>query len=97
MRRLQSIENSQVSLEAVECDCGFHFGLDASYLEQEGDFVVNCPSCKKVIDTADICPEDGVGTLDKCNESCLVHAPECDGNCDHLSGHINACMVDDFE
>ena len=96
MRRLKSIENNQVQLEVIECDCGFHYGLDASYLEQKGDFKVICPSCKLIINTADICPEDGKGRFDECNDVCCQHAEGCDGNCDHLSGHINACMVDDF-
>jgi len=96
MRRLQSIENDQVQLEVIECDCGFHYGLDASYLEAEGDFKVICPACKTIINTEDICPEDGEGKLDECNDVCCQHDPDCDGNCDHLSGHINACMVDNF-
>ena len=28
----------------------------------------------------------------ECDEDCAVHAPDCDGYCDHLEGHINACM-----
>lgn len=58
MRRLQSVENEQVQLEVIECDCGFHYGLDATYLDQVGDFKVICPSCKTIINTADICPEE---------------------------------------
>lgn len=26
-----------------------------------------------------------------CDENCLTHAKGCDGFCDHLAGHINAC------
>jgi len=33
-------------LEVVECDtCGFHLGLDASYLEQVGGVKLFCPGC----------------------------------------------------
>lgn len=33
-------------LEVVECNgCGFHLGIDATYLEQVGDVVLKCPSC----------------------------------------------------
>ena len=56
-KRLQSIENDQVSLEVVECVCGFHLGIDATYLEQVGDVKVTCPSCGFVLETAKICPE----------------------------------------
>jgi hypothetical protein len=57
MKRLDSLENDQVSLEVVECDCGYHVGIDATYLEQVGDFLMSCPACGKEIDTAKVCPE----------------------------------------
>lgn len=58
MKRLPSVETGKVQLEIGECDCGYHFGVDATYLEQVGDFVFICPSCKKPIDTAKVFPED---------------------------------------
>lgn len=58
MKRLDSVENGQVSLEIGECDCGYHFGVDATYLDQVGDFAFSCPSCGKVIDTRILFPED---------------------------------------
>ena len=30
MKRLDSVENDVVSLEVVECDCGYHMGIDAT-------------------------------------------------------------------
>lgn len=30
--------------------------------------------------------------IEECGDACCVHAPGCDGNCDHLQGHRNACM-----
>jgi len=57
MKRLDSVENEQVQLEVVECDCGFHLGIDATYLDQVGDFVIACPNCQTKIDTAVVCPE----------------------------------------
>ena len=57
MKRLQSVENHQVELEVVECDCGFHMGVDASYLNQIGDFKMICPACKLIWDTAEILKE----------------------------------------
>lgn len=40
-----------------ECECGYHFGVDATYLEQVGDFEFKCPSCGCIIDTADVFAE----------------------------------------
>ena len=57
MKRLDSIENEQVQLEIIECDCGYHMGIDASYLINVGDFKCHCPSCDALIDTEVICPE----------------------------------------
>ena len=34
------------TLEVYECECGFHLGIDATYLEQVKDTVeMECPSC----------------------------------------------------
>jgi hypothetical protein len=57
MKRLMSIENEQVQLEVIECDCGFHIGVDATFLDQVEDIKVNCPSCGALIDTEVLCPE----------------------------------------
>jgi len=63
MRRLKSIENDQVQLEVIECDCGYHIGIDATYLDQVGDFMTRCPnpSCRKLIETKIVCPESMEG------------------------------------
>jgi hypothetical protein len=58
MKRLKSVENDQVQLEVVECDCGFHLGIDATYLVQVGDCVICCPSCCAQINTAVVFPEE---------------------------------------
>ena len=58
MKRLNSIETDQVQLEVIQCDCGFHTGIDASYLDQEGDVKMICPVCKRIWSTADVCPAD---------------------------------------
>jgi hypothetical protein len=28
MKRLKSVETEQYSLEVIECDCGYHMGID---------------------------------------------------------------------
>jgi hypothetical protein len=58
MKRLKSIENDQVALEVLECDCGFHLGIDVTFLDQVGDFKLSCPSCKREIDTDKVFPWD---------------------------------------
>jgi hypothetical protein len=57
MKRLESVETDLVSLEVGECDCGYHFSVDATFLEQVRDFTFRCPSCNKIIDTAIVFPE----------------------------------------
>ena len=58
MKRLKSVENEQVQLEVLECDCGFHMGLDATFFEQVGDFAFTCPSCDMDWHTALVFPEN---------------------------------------
>lgn len=58
MKRLDSVEVGKVQLEVGECDCGYHFGIDATFLDQVDDFKFNCPSCGREIDTAALFPED---------------------------------------
>ncbi len=36
-------------LDVFECECGFHVGLDATYLEQVGQINMDCPACHEVI------------------------------------------------
>ena len=57
MKRLKSIENDQVQLEVIECTCGFHLGVDATYLDQVDDFIIKCPNCKRTISTEEIIKE----------------------------------------
>ena len=56
MKRLDSIETEKVILEVIEYDCGFHIGIDATYLEQVGDFIMPCPNCGTEISTSEILP-----------------------------------------
>jgi len=49
MKLLNPIETEECALEVVECDCGFHLGIDATYLEQVNGVDIKCPSCGKMI------------------------------------------------
>jgi len=57
MKRLKGIVNCKVELEIIECDCGYHMGIDATFLDQVEDFITTCPACKAIIDTSKVCPE----------------------------------------
>ena len=54
MKRLQSAETDEYQIEVIECDCGYHMGIDATYLIQMGDFETACPACRKILNTGDI-------------------------------------------
>ena len=41
----------ECEIEVIECDCGYHMGLDSSFLEQVGHFITKCPSCGEEINT----------------------------------------------
>ena len=49
MRVLNGIETEEYTLEVIECDCGFHIGLDATYLDQVDSIDTMCPSCGEII------------------------------------------------
>lgn len=57
-KRLPSIETDTVQLEVGECDCGYHFGVDATFLDGMGDFYFECPSCGLAISTLDLFNSD---------------------------------------
>lgn len=55
MKKLTSIVQHQgVDLDIYECDCGFHIGLDSTYLDQVDSIKMKCPSCQIGINTAEI-------------------------------------------
>jgi hypothetical protein len=58
MKRLTSSVTEEYELEVVECDCGYHMGMDATYLLQVEDFITICPSCQTEIKTAEVCSEE---------------------------------------
>lgn len=38
-------------LQVYECACGFHLGLDATFLDQVSEIKIACPSCAALLDT----------------------------------------------
>ena len=48
---LEPVETNKVQLDVVECSCGYHAGLDATYLDQVGDFQFICPACNALLTT----------------------------------------------
>ena len=51
MKVLEPAENEVYSLEVIECNCGFHIGLDYTYLDQVADIIIACPNCRDLIET----------------------------------------------
>jgi len=48
---IEIVETDKCKLLVAECQCGFRFGFDATYVEQVGEFEFHCPSCAKLINT----------------------------------------------
>jgi hypothetical protein len=54
MKKLNGTKVENIELAVYECTaCGFHLGIDATYLTQVGDVIIECPAagCYSVIDT----------------------------------------------
>lgn len=48
---LDSPQGHLYELLIIECQCGFHIGLDSTYLDQVGEITLPCPACKIDIST----------------------------------------------
>ena len=54
VKELESVETDIYQLCVFEClECGFHIGLDFSYLDQCGGITMDCPSCGHSIEVGD--------------------------------------------
>jgi hypothetical protein len=71
MKWIKLVETDKFQVEICECDCGYHFGIDATFLDQVGDFTFKCPSCNKEINTSVLFPQRDE-TPDEFN-----HCPRC--------------------
>ena len=49
---IESLQGDTATIEVVECTCGYHMGIDSSFLDQVSDFKASCPSCGAIINTA---------------------------------------------
>lgn len=41
--------DTDYELEVIECQCGFHIGLDSTFLDQVDCINIPCPSCHENI------------------------------------------------
>ena len=48
---MKRVPLDKCELEGIECDCGYHMGVDSTYIEQVGHFTTPCPSCGTLIYT----------------------------------------------
>lgn len=46
---IDNYDSDRCSMEVVECQCGYHLGVDASFVEQVGGITTVCPSCEFLI------------------------------------------------
>jgi hypothetical protein len=79
-RHLTGEEAGKVVLEIIECGCGFHLGIDSSWLdldESKGE-KIECPSCGRDLHVEELTrpPEDEIDefhlheALDRCHVIC---------------------------
>lgn len=60
------------------------------YANDPSDPTGHVQDCDKVDGAGNALAEDEDDGLDECNDDCADHAPDCDGNCDHIE-HQNMC------
>lgn len=46
---VESLQGETASLDVHECLCGFHIGVDTTYLEQVSSVSIACPACDNSI------------------------------------------------
>ena len=56
--KIGEVETDRFVLEVIECGrCGYHIGVDSSYLDQVGDINIKCPGCDDELDTSEMVDE----------------------------------------
>ena len=48
---MKKVNTKKCEIEIIECDCGYHLGVDSTFVEQVGHFKTKCPACGNKIDT----------------------------------------------
>ena len=52
MKTLTKNEAENIAdMTVIECDCGYHYGADNTFIDQVGWFIATCPSCGNKFDT----------------------------------------------
>ena len=57
MRYIADVNQDPFVLEVYECECGFHIGLDSTYIEHVGHIEIECPNCLRKLDTEGVAHE----------------------------------------
>ena len=52
LKKLIDVDQHGYILDVWECECGFHIGIDSTYLEQVAGVAIPCPSCTRIIEVA---------------------------------------------
>lgn len=52
MKYIGDVDNDRFSLEVYACECGFHIGIDATYIDQVDKVIMKCPGCQSELDTS---------------------------------------------
>ena len=79
MKRLESAMSSDgiAELEVIECDCGYHMGIDASFVSQVDDAFFErptvCPSCENIIPVRDLLEMEPMKVLIEIERSCSAY------------------------
>jgi len=67
MKIIDQIETDKYVLTIYECSCGFHIGIDTSYLDQVDEVCIVCPACSETKKTS---PEDEDVSDEDINSGC---------------------------
>ena len=77
MKVLNPATNGIATLEVIECDCGYHMGVDASFVEQVDDAFFHaktiCPSCRATIDVRNLLEMEPLEVEIEVSRSCTAY------------------------
>jgi len=68
---------AKTDMEVIECDCGYHMGIDGSFVTQVDDafFEVDtrCPSCEKEIPVRELLEMEPLEVVVEVSRACVAH------------------------